>query len=323
MKYLVLVSLLSLCTWVHGINRNADLRHHVSIATGNETGVYFPAGGAICRLTNKTLKQNGFRCLVESTEGSTYNLQALREGAVDFAVVQSDWQYHAYNGSSIFSEQGPHKELRSVLSLHSEAFTVLVSEVSGITQFADIKGRRVNVGATGSGQRGTMEILLQAYGWGLSDFSEASEIKAIDQPRALCFGDIDVMLYIVGHPSGAIKEATTLCNTRLLEVKGNIIDQLVKGNSFYHRSLIPAGMYRNNPDSVETFGVGATLVTVSSLPDHVVYAVVKAVLENLDQFKKLHPALAELKKENMVFDSLIAPLHPGAKKYFRQKDLLN
>jgi TRAP transporter TAXI family solute receptor len=302
---------------------STEPKTHVSIATGNETGVYFPAGGAICRLVNKTRKENGFRCYVESTEGSAYNLRALREGTVDFAVVQSDWQYHAYYGSSIFESDGPHRQLRSVLALHPEAFTVVASSASGIKNFADLKGKRVNVGSKGSGQRGTMEVLLKAYGWSLNDFSVASEIKAIEQPRALCSGDIDVMLYIVGHPSGAVKEVTTLCDSRLVEVKGPIIDSLINNNSYYRRALIPAGMYRNNPEAVETFGVGATFVTVSSMPDDIVYTIVKAVFENFDQFKKLHPALANLQKNQMVFDSLTAPLHPGAKRYYKEAGILS
>ena len=295
---------------------------HISIATANETGVYFPAGGAICRLTNKQRRVNGFRCYVESTEGSPYNLRALREGYVDFAVVQSDWQYHAFHGSSIFANAGPHKELRSVFALHPEAFTVVASSTSGIESFADIRGKRVNVGSKGSGQRGTLEVLLKAYGWSLNDFSTASEIKAAEQPRALCSGEIDVMLYIVGHPSGAVKEVTTLCNSRLLEVKGPVIEQLVGKNSYYRRAVIPAGTYRNNPETVETFGVGATLVTLDGVPADIVYAVVKAVFENFDQFRKLHPALASLQKDQMISDSLTAPLHAGAKRYYLQEGLL-
>jgi len=298
-------------------------KDHVSIATGNETGVYFPAGGAICRLANKNRRQTGFRCFVESTEGSPYNLRALREGLVDFAVVQSDWQYHAYHGSRIFEKVGPHKRLRSVFSLHSEAFTLLSGKAAEITDFSQIKGKRVNVGSRESGQRATMEILLEANGWSLNDFSAASEISAIDQPRALCSGKIDVMLYIVGHPSGAVKEATTLCDSRILNVKSNVVDRLVDNNSFYHRSVIPAGMYRNNLQPIETFGVKATLVTVSQTPESIVYDLVKAVFENFDQFKKLHPALQQLDKKQMVFDSLIAPLHPGAKRYYRQAERIN
>ncbi|OZG74002.1 C4-dicarboxylate ABC transporter substrate-binding protein [Hahella sp. CCB-MM4] len=296
---------------------------HVTIATGNETGVYFPAGGAICRLVNKNSKENGFRCYVESTEGSPFNLRALRSGEVDFAVVQSDWQYHAYYGSSIFKEDGPDKNLRSVFAIHPEAFTVVARADAKIKSFEDIKGKRVNVGSEGTGQRSTLEVLMKAYGWTFSDFKEAREIKAIEQPRALCSNDIDVMLYVVGHPSGAVKEATTLCDSVLVPVKGPQVDKLIKSNTYYRHATIPMGMYRGTDYVVDTFGVGATFVTSSETSDEVVYAVVKAVFENFDLFRRLHPALANLKKEQMVLDSLTAPLHPGAEKYYREIGLLN
>lgn len=301
----------------------ANTKSHVSIATGNETGVYFPAGGAICRLVNKTRKENGFRCFVESTEGSAFNLRALRAGIVDFGVVQSDWQYHAYYGSSKFSEDGPHKELRSVFALHPEALTVVAHPNAGVKSFSDLKGKRVNIGTRGSGQRGTVEELMKAYDWTLEDFAAATEIKAIEQPRALCAGEIDVMLYIVGHPSGAVKEATTLCDSVLVPVVGPEIDLLIRNQSYYRKAVIPEEMYRNNPKAVESFGVGATFVTTSTMPDEVVYTVVKAVFEDFDLFRRLHPALSNLQKDQMANDSLTAPLHPGAKKYYREIGLID
>ncbi len=298
-------------------------RSHISIATGNETGVYFPAGGAICRLVNKTRKENGFRCFVESTEGSAYNLRALRGGLADFAVVQSDWQYHAYHGSSIFEEDDAHKELRSVFALHPEAFTVVARPDAKIAKFSDLKGKRVNVGNQGSGQRGTLEVLMAAYGWTMNDFSLATELPAIDQPRALCANEIDVMLYVVGHPSGAVKEATTLCDSKIIPVEGPTVAALIEANSYYRDALVPQGLYRNNQKDVQTFGVGATFVTVAEMPQEIVYTLVKSVFENLDLFKRLHPALANLREEQMVFDSLTAPLHPGAERYFKEVDLLD
>ncbi len=291
----------------------------VMIATGNETGVYFPAGGAICRMVNRNASSLGFRCALESTDGSTYNLDALRNGYVDFAIVQSDWQYHAFFGSGPFNDEGPHKGMRSVFSLHPEAFTVVVRKDDSIHQFEDIRGKRVNVGGVGTGQRATLEVLMEQYGWSMKDFSEALEYKASDQPRLLCSGKIDVMLYVVGHPSGAVKEATTLCDSVILPVRGKAVNKLISTHSYYRKTMVPGGVYRNNPESVWTFGVAATLVTTDAVPDEQVYALVKAVFENLDLFRRLHPALANLKPESMVRDGLTAPLHPGAERYYREK----
>ncbi|MDF2183083.1 TAXI family TRAP transporter solute-binding subunit [Neptuniibacter sp. CAU 1671] len=294
----------------------------ITIGTGGVTGVYYPTGGAICRLVNKGRKEHGIRCSVESTGGSVYNLNTIRAGELDMGVAQSDWQYHAYNGTSKFEEMGPNPDLRAVFSIHPEPFTVVARADSGIKNFNDIKGKRVNIGDPGSGQRGTIEVLMNAKGWTTDDFALASELKASEQASALCDNKIDVMVYVVGHPSGAIKEATTSCDSTLVNVDDADVAKLIADNSYYRKATIPGGMYRGNPDDVQTFGVGATIVSSAKVPDAVVYQVVKAVFENFDDFRKLHPAFENLTKEEMVKDGLSAPLHPGALKYYKEAGLL-
>ncbi len=294
----------------------------VTIGTGGVTGVYYPTGGAICRLVNKSKKEHGIRCSVESTGGSIYNVNTIRAGELDLGIAQSDWQYHAYNGTSKFADAGPFKELRAVFSIHPEPFTVVARADSGIKTFADLKGKRVNIGNPGSGQRGTVEVLMERYGWTKDDFKLASELKASEQSKALCDNKIDAMVYVVGHPSGAIKEATTSCDSVIVSVNGKEVDGLLADNSFYRTATVPGGMYTGNDADVETFGVGATFVSSTSVSDDVVYAIVKAVFENFSTFKKLHPAFANLKKEEMIKDGLSAPLHPGAIKYYKEAGLL-
>ncbi len=300
----------------------ASAESFITIGTGGVTGVYYPTGGAICRLVNKDRSEHGIRCSVESTGGSIYNLNTIRAGELDMGVAQSDWQFHAYNGTDAFAEQGANKDLRSVFSLPPEPFTVVARADAGIKNFNDLKGKRVNIGNPGSGQRGTIEVIMKAKGWTNSDFALASELKASEQASALCDNKIDAMVYVVGHPSGAIKEATTSCESNLVEVNDAAIDMLVNENSYYRKAVIPGGMYQGNPDDVVTFGVGATIVSSASVPDDVVYNVVKAVFENFDTFRKLHPAFENLSKEEMVRDALTAPLHPGAEKYYKEAGLL-
>lgn len=294
----------------------------VTIGTGGVTGVYYPTGGAICRLVNKSRKQHGIRCSVESTGGSVYNLNAIRAGELDMGVAQSDWQYHAYNGTSKFEEAGADKDLRAVFSVHPEPFTVVARADSGIKNFQDLKGKRVNIGNPGSGQRGTMEVVMNALGWTTDDFKLTSELKSAEQSKALCDNKIDAMIFTVGHPSGSIKEATTSCDSVLVNVTGAAIDKLVKENDYYRTATIPGGMYMGNDNDTNTFGVGATFVTSAKVPDDVIYNVVKAVFENFDDFRKLHPAFANLKKEEMIKDGLSAPLHPGAVKYYKEAGLM-
>ncbi|WP_170782437.1 TAXI family TRAP transporter solute-binding subunit [Ruegeria lacuscaerulensis] len=294
----------------------------ITIGTGGVTGVYYPTGGAICRLVNKGRKEHGVRCSVESTGGSVYNINTIREGELEFGVAQSDWQYHAYNGTSKFEDAGAFENLRAVFSVHPEPFTVVARADAGISSFEDLKGKRVNIGNPGSGQRGTMDVVLEAVGWTLDDFELASELKAAEQSAALCDNQIDAMIYTVGHPSGSIQEATTACDSVLVNVTGEAIDGLIDGNSYYRTATIPGGMYRGSDGDTTTFGVGATFVTSADVSDDAVYAVVSSVFENFDDFKKLHPAFANLKPEEMISDGLSAPLHPGAEKYYKEKGWL-
>lgn len=294
----------------------------VTIGTGGVTGVYYPTGGAIARLTNKGKKEHGIRASVESTGGSVYNLNAIASGELDMGVAQSDWQYHAYNGTSKFKEKGPNKDLRAVFSVHPEPFTVVARADSGIKNFEDLKGKRVNIGNPGSGQRGTMEVVMGKMGWTKDDFKLAAELKPAEQSQALCDNKVDAIIYTVGHPNGSIKEATTSCDAILVNVTGPVIDALVSENDYYRTAVIPGGMYRGSDADTTTFGVGATFVSSAKVPEKVIYVVVKSVFENFDSFKKLHPAFGNLKKEEMVKDGLSAPLHDGAAKYYKEAGLI-
>ena len=322
MKKLAIAALATAVATGLGAAAASAQQQFVSIGTGGVTGVYYPTGGAICRLVNKGRKDHGIRCSVESTGGSVFNINAIRQGELEFGVAQSDWQFHAYNGTSRFEEQGAFEGLRAVFSVHPEPFTVVARADAGITNFEDLKGKRVNIGNAGSGQRGTMEVVMEALGWTTNDFALASELKSAEQSQALCDNKIDAMIFTVGHPSGSIQEATTACDSVLVNVAGPAIDSLVEENSFYRTATIPGGMYRGNDGDVNTFGVGATFVSSSDVPEEVIYTIVKAVFENIEDFKGLHPAFANLDPEQMVRDGLSAPLHPGAEKYYREAGLL-
>ncbi|HMN22124.1 MAG TPA: TAXI family TRAP transporter solute-binding subunit [Ottowia sp.] len=291
----------------------------MTIGTGGVTGVYYAAGGAICRLVNKDRAKHGYRCTVESTGGSVANINTLRSGDLDFGVAQSDWNYHGYKGTSSFEKFGAFDGLRSVFALHPEPFTMLARADANAKNIADLKGKRVNVGNPGSGTRASMEELLAALGWKMSDFSLASELKADEHGAALCDNKIDAFFYGVGHPSANIQDPVTTCGAKLVNITGPAIDKLVADNSYYAKAIIPAGLYKGNDQDTQTYGVLATFVTTAKAPDDQVYTLVKAVFDNFDEFKKLHPAFAHLNPENMVKDGLSAPLHPGAEKYYKEK----
>lgn len=295
---------------------------YITIGTGGVTGVYYAAGGAICRLVNKDRKTHGIRCSVESTGGSVANAQALKAGDLDLGIAQSDVHYNAIKGASQFEKEGALGELRSVMSLHPEPITIVARKDANVRAFEDLKGKRFNVGNPGSGTRASMEELLSAIGWKLQDFSMAAEMKADEHGPALCDGKIDAFAYGVGHPSANIQDPTTSCGAKLVPVTGASVDQLVKSKPYYAYATIPGGIYSNNPQETRTYGVLATLVTTSKVPADAVYVLVKAVFDNFEEFRKLHPALAALKQETMIRDGLTAPLHEGAARFYREKGWL-
>ena len=293
----------------------------ISIGTGGVTGVYYPTGGAICRLVNKGRKKHGIRCSAESTGGSIYNINTIRNGELEFGVAQSDWQYHAYNGTSKFKDKGAFKKLRAVFSVHAEPVTIIARQDSGINNITDFKGKRVNIGNPGSGTLGTYEVIEKTMGWKRGDLKLAAQMKSSETAKAVCDGKIDAYFWLVGHPSALTQESIASCSTKLVNAQAPAIAKLVADNPYYRVATIPAGMYNNKAD-IKTFGVGATFVSSSDVSEKVVYTVVSAVFENFDNFKKLHPAFNNLKAEEMIKDSLSAPLHAGAAKYYKEKGWL-
>ncbi len=294
---------------------------YVNIGTGGQTGVYYVVGQSMCRLVNRGTSDHGIKCTAPSTGGSVANINAIRKGQQDMGMAQSDWQYYALNGTkhASFEKQGPFNNLRALFAVHNEPFTVVARADSGIKHFDDLAGKRVNLQNPGSGTRGTMELIMAEKGWDKGTFKLASELKASEQAQALCDNKIDAMLYSVGHPSGAIKEATTSCDAKVIPVTGPVISKLINGNDFYAKATIKGGMYQGSASDVATFGNAATMVTSSDVDNETVYQVVKAVFDNFDRFKRLHPAFANLDPKTMISGGLSAPLHDGAVRYYKEK----
>lgn len=297
---------------------HAQEPRYLTIGTGAVTGLYYPAGGAVCRMVNRARTQHSIRCAVESTEGSLSNLGALRTGELDMAVTQSDWLFHAHKGSGRFRDQGPHKELRSIFALHGEPFTVVARSGAGIDAFEDLKGKRVNVGEPGSGNRAMMDTVMKAWGWTARDFSLASELPMSEQGEALCDNRVDAVVYAGGHPNGLIQQATSACSVRLVGIDGRPVRKLLGDGPYYARVVIPGGMYTGNPDDVETFGVRAVLASTAAVDADLVYEVVKTVFDDFEAFKRLHPALQALEKPSAATEGLAVPLHEGAARYFEE-----
>ncbi|MDA7705430.1 TAXI family TRAP transporter solute-binding subunit [Rickettsiales bacterium] len=319
------ISLLTL-TALFSYNSLAATKY-INVATAGITGVYYPAGGAICRLVNRGRKEHGIRCSVESTGGSVANINAIRSGIVEFGISQSDWQYHSYKGSGFFADQTPFKDLRSVFSLYTETFTIIAREDSGIDDLDDIKGKVINFGPKDSGVHATMEVILKAKEWERDDFAKITHLTPSDQIKSLCDGDIDVMTYMAGNPNGVVQEVTQHsnigCKVKIINIDDDTINKLIKINPSYVKSYIAGGMYKNNPEDISTFGIKATLVTSSKIGEDVVYNLTKAVFDNFDNFKTLHPVFASMKINESVKDGNHAPIHKGALRYYKESKLIN
>ncbi|MDE4009052.1 TAXI family TRAP transporter solute-binding subunit [Glaesserella parasuis] len=290
----------------------------VTIGTGGQTGVYYVVGQSICQLVNRDIAKTNVKCNAPSTGASVANLNAIADKQMEMGIAQSDWQYHAYNGSSSFKGKKNDK-LRAVFSIHPEPFTVMARTDAKIANFDDLKGKRVNVGDPGSGTRATMNVILAAKGWTDKEFKVASELKPAENGSGKCDNNLDAITYNVGHPNGALKEAAASCDAHLVPVTGEAIDKLVADHPYYAKATIPGGLYKGTDNPVDTFGVYATLVTSADVDADRVYTVVKAVFDNFDRFKRLHPAFENLKEEEMIKNALSAPLHEGAIRYYKER----
>ena len=306
---------------------NAQDKRFISIGTGGPTGVYFVVGNSVCRMVHKEAaegrksgRKHGIRCAAPSTGGSTYNIGQICTGELEFGVAQSDWQFHAVNGSSEKVTNCP--GLRAVFSVHGEPFHLIAGSGTEINSFTDTKGLRVNIGNPGSGQRGTTEVLMEGYGITTDDFAAATELTSTEQSQALCDGKIDAYGYTVGVPNAGVSVATDGCDAYIVNLTGDVEQQLVADNPFYAFTTIPAGTYKTTAEDVTTFGVMATFVSHESVPEDVVYEVTRAVMENLEDFQRLHPAFKNLDPANMIKNGLSAPLHSGAAKYYAEKGLM-
>ncbi len=294
----------------------------VTIGTGGVTGIYYPTGIAVSRMINKKFRQYRLKATVESTGGSVFNVNAVLNGDLVFGVVQSDRQFQAYRGLAEWKAAGPQMRLRSVFSIHSEAITLVASQNSGIRTIEDLRSRRVNLGNPGSGQLQNSLDVLTAAGLTEADLN-AEHVKPTEAPGLLQDGRIDAFFYTVGHPNANIKEATSgRIKVSIVPVAGPGVEKLLARYPYYAVSTIPHSFYRYalNTADIQSVGVKATFVTSSAVDEDIVYAITREIFDNLDAFKRLHPAYKTLTAADML-SGLSAPIHKGAMRYYREAGL--
>lgn len=290
----------------------------VTISTGSPQGVYYFAGGSLCALINDGRWSHGIRCAVRPSGGSIDNLNALRRGEATFAVVQSDWQSHALNGTDVFAGRGPDRTLRSIVSLYPEAFTVVARAAAGITKFSDLAGKRISIGPIGSGGRATMEAVMAQAGWTATDFGYLADYPTSALGQSLCSGDIDAAVLVIGHPNLAVEGLLAACELVLVPLERPLVEQLAADFPYYFASAIPGGTYPGQGTDVETFALAATLVTSASAPPAAVNALVQALNAGLPEFRARHPAFAEFDTRQMLSEGLTAPIYGTARRFLEE-----
>jgi len=298
----------------------ATATEFITIGTGGVTGTYYPTGGAICRMMNKQKKETGIRCSVESTGGSVYNVNTINANELDFGIAQSDTSYQAYNGEGKFKGKAV-KGLRSVIAIYPELLAFVVNKKSGITKFEDIKGKRVNIDVAGSGTRMTTEEVLKAYGIKKSELALVNELKSSEGPTMLKDNKIDGYFGVFGHPTANIKDAANSVDIDLIAIDGPAVEELIKQHSYYAKGIISGTFYKGVTHDTPSIGVKAVLVTKDTMSDKAVTALTKTILDNFEDFKKLHPAYKTITKESLL-DGLAVPQHPAAMKVFKDAGLL-
>jgi len=310
---------------VSAINKRSSrgkLTSHLLLGTGSVQGVYFPVGGVICRLLNRHKSLHNIRCSLESTGGSIYNLTQLREGNFDIVFAQSDWQYHAYKGSSTFREIGANNDLRAVLALEPDPLALIVKTDSEINDFNDLENRSVSFGYARSLQHRIIDDLLAAKGWNDNNFKTVRRMSDTKQVGQLCAGKVEAILLLASSLTDRLRNLDPDCNLRLVPIQGAEVNKVIQQKPYYRVGKIISKDHFNSKKDIMSFGLGATFVAMKSASPKAIYHVVKEIVENFKDFQSLHPSLKVISKRDLAHAGLTAPLHPGAIRYYKEARLL-
>jgi len=292
----------------------------ITIGTGGVTGTYYLTGKQICKFVNQRKDKTSLRCSVEATSGSINNIKSIKNEELDFGIVQNDVVYHASKGIGKY-KNNKIKNIRSIMAIYPELFTLVTRKDANINSYKDLKGKRINIGNEGSGNESTALAMFKSTNLKVSDLKIASRLSSVEMPDALIDNKIDGYFYMVGHPTQNILDASRYADVKIVELKGLAIDNLILKNPYFTKEFIAGGLYEGNPNNIQTFGVKAVLVANKNVDDKTVYNLVKSVLENFKEFKKSHQAYSNITKESLL-NGLSAPLHEGAKKYYKEIGLL-
>ncbi|PHS78217.1 MAG: C4-dicarboxylate ABC transporter substrate-binding protein [Rhodospirillaceae bacterium] len=293
----------------------ADPMRGIVIGTGGPNGVYFPTGVGLCKAVTKTMK-NKLPCVAKNSKGSVDNIERLRAGKINFGIVQNDTLFYALKGYGPFKGKGKFPKLRTALSMFTETFTILARKDSGIRTLDDLKGKRVNIGSLGSGQRASMELVMLMKGWTKATFSKVFEFTSSEISGAICDNKVDAIVYVIAHPNPSIKKAAQACETVLVQVYDPTIKKMIEKSPYLQAARIRGGTYPGSPQTTLTFGIKSTLVTTMDMDSKRVKSMIKALYYNFSDLLYSHPALHNLTRDAVMPTDEVVPVHAGAAQYF-------
>ncbi|NRB17376.1 MAG: TAXI family TRAP transporter solute-binding subunit [Rhodobacteraceae bacterium] len=300
---------------IAAVAQSADTK--IVVGTGGKAGVYYRVGEALCRFVNSA--RSDIKCKARSTMGARENFPKIRQGKFDFIVARSDWARDALHGAAVFASVGPDENLRSVFSLYGEPATLIARQDAGITSPGNWAGKRIEPGWV---SRSFFETLLKLHGVPKDEFPTGKSVKPGHWGKALCGGEIDALLLVGASPSGLIQKIAKRCPVTLVRLSGKRVNRLVKGASELSKTTIPGGIYQGVGSSTESFGYSASVLSRADVPEQVVYDFVKATFQNIEKMRSQNPVWHDLHPSKMIRDGIVAPLHPGAIRYYRERGWL-
>ena len=285
----------------------------LNIATGGTAGTYYPIGGAIAEILNKSIE--GMNASAQSTGASVANINMLQEMSVDLAIVQNDITYYASQGSEMFSNKKM-DNLRAIASLYPETCQIVTLEKNGISSIPDFRGKRIAVGAAGSGVEANARQIMLSYGITYDDI-EVQYLSFGEAANALKDGNVDAAFVTAGYPTAAIQDIASQAKVKLIPVDDDKADALIKEFPFYTKTTIPAGTYAGVDVDTPAVSVMAMLITTDKMSDDMGGAITKAIFENLDRLKTAHSAAGMISKEGAMAGIPIK-MNGGAEEYFKK-----
>ena len=288
-------------------------QQYINVLTGGTSGVYYPLGVAMSRLIGQAIPDA--KVSVQATKASAENLNLLQQGRGELAFTLGDALSDAWKGNKDAGFATPLKKLRAVGGIYNNYIQIVASADSGIKTLADLKGKRISVGAPKSGTELNARAVLKAAGLTYNDFAKVEYLPFGESVELMKNRQLDVTLQSAGLGVSSLRDLATSQKIVVVPIPADVVKKI--GDAAYQPAMIPANTYEGQDHDVPAVAIQNFLVTRADLPADVVYKMTKAVFENKDALVAAHTAAKGIDKANAV-KSLPVPLHPGAEKYFKE-----